>query len=153
MMHSDRAIASAVLLLLGLVSGCNKADSTATLPQTFRIQRAEDRWKAARLRDYDFYSSAYCECIPGYGSQKFVTVRAGRVTSVVDVRSGASVPLDWRMPVDSLFVLLRREAVDLPSWLDITFDPKLGYPLRAAFGRREVDGGAVIVIDSLRALQ
>ena len=153
MVHLDRAIASALVLLLGLVIGCSEANPTGTLSQTLRIQRAEDRWKVARLSDYSFYSSVGCECLPGYGSQKFVIVRAGRVTSVVDVRTGAPVPLEWRQSVDSLFLLLRREAIDFPSWLEITFDPKLGYPRRAAIGQRELDGGAVIVIDSLQALQ
>ncbi len=139
--------------LAGLIfGGCGKEDPTAPLPQISRISAAQNTWKAANLRSYSFYSRVSCFCLDEYAAAKRVTVQAGVVTEVVDVRTGIPVPLTWRQPVDSLFALALREAIELPSRLEVTFDPRLGYPKRLSFGRQEVDAGAVIVIDSLRAI-
>jgi hypothetical protein len=142
----------AVALAAQILCGCAKADPTAPLPQLLRISAAQQKWKAAKLENYAFYSSVACECLDGYGGAKRVTVQAGIVSEVVDVRTGKAVPLTWRQPVDSLFAIALREVIDLPSRLEATFDPQLGYPTKLSFGRQEVDAGATIVIDSLRAI-
>ncbi len=139
-------------LLCHTVSGCSKADPTATLPLTLRIADAEEKWRAANIRSYSFNSRILCFCVDEYGTTKRVTIRSGVVAQVVDSATGASVPLTWRQPVESLFVLLRREALDLPSRLEVSFDAKLGYPRRISYGAQEVDGGGVIVVENLREL-
>ena len=146
-----RTLAIWLLPMLPLFTACAKEDPTAFLPQTLRIAAAEARWRAGGLKHYSFNSTVACYCIEGYSAPKRVTVRNGLVTSVVDRSTGASHPVAWRQPIDSLFVLARREAISLPSLLEVTFDSRLGYPRRLSYGQQAIDAGGVITIDSLRA--
>jgi hypothetical protein len=151
-MRLSRSSILAVALAGQIVGGCAKGDPTAPVPQLLRISAAQQKWKAAKLENYTFYSRVGCFCLDEYGGAKRVKVQAGSVTEVVDVRTGKAAPLTWRQPVDSLFAIALREAIDLPSRLEVTFDRELGYPTRLSFGEQERDAGAVIVIDSLRAI-
>ncbi|MES3035215.1 MAG: DUF6174 domain-containing protein [Gemmatimonadota bacterium] len=138
-----------VLFSLSL-PGC-ASDPTGALSQTLRVEGAQDRWRGAGLRSYSFNSTVYCFCPDEYVGTKRVTVRNGLVTAVVDVRTGASNPLSWRQPVDSLFALVRREAIRLPAFLDVSYDDRLGFPRRISYGEQAIDDGGTITIDSLRA--
>lgn len=152
MTNKKRTIKALSWSLVVLASGCAAADPTAVIPQTQRLSQAEARWRDAGIRSYVFYSTIDCECLPAYASAKRATVRDGVVVRVTDVRTGEDAPTNWRLPVDSLFRLAREQALVLPSRLEATFDARTGYPRRLAFGEREVDSGAIIVIDSLRAV-
>ncbi len=142
------------LMLLGLLAaGCAGQDPTGTEAKTAQIIRARDLWRAAGLSNYGFTSSVFCFCPSEYVSAKRVTVRSGVVTAVVDPVTRTSVLLAWRKPVDSLFVLALREAIERPAGLDITFDAALGYPRRLSYGFNPqiADAGAVITLDSVTA--
>ena len=149
--HRFALIRPAALLLLALVTyGCGKADPTAPLPQLLRLTAAEAKWRDAKIQSYSFNSTISCFCLEAFSGAKRVTVRDGVVTSVVDRRTGVVAPVGWRGAVPALFAVVRREAVELPARLDVTFDRRLGFPRRISFGKQELDGGGVIVIDSLQ---
>lgn len=140
------------LLVLGLltlaVSACG-SDPTATLPLTLGIAGAEGKWKDGGLKSYSFNSAVMCFCLQEYTESMRVVVQQGRVVSIVNARTGAPQPLNFRQPVDSLFALLRREALENPALLTVSYHPSLGYPTRISYGNQAVDGGGVITVDSL----
>lgn len=138
--------------LLGLLlAACASTEPTGSLVQTLRIEGAQKKWRAIHLSSYSFNSTVYCFCLDDFVGTKRVTVRGGVVTAVADVRTGVQNPPSWRQPIDSLFALARREALTLPALLEISFDSRLGYPRRISYGQQALDGGGVIIIDSLRA--
>ena len=139
------------LVALMALTSCQAADPTAPLPELQRLRAAESVWNGARLSNYSFVGTVNCECVESFSAPKLVTVRNGIVTAVTDRRDDRVYPVAWRQPVDSLFALIRREAVDRPRRLAVTYDARLGYPRRIAFGESERDAGGEIVIDSLRA--
>ncbi len=141
------------LVAVALFTACSRADPTAPVPQLQRLTAAESAWRMARLTNYSFVGTVYCFCLDDYGSPKRVTVRSGAVTLITDSRNDRAYPVTWRMPVDSLFALIRHQARDLPARLEVTYDARLGYPRRISYGQQELDGGGVILIDSLRADQ
>lgn len=138
-------------LLLGLSLSSCATEPTGSLAKTLRAEGAQARWTAARLSAYSFNSTVYCNCLDEFVGTKRVTVREGRVVAVVDVRTGTPNPVTWRQPIDSLFALVRREAITFPQLLDVNFDGRLGFPRRISYGDQPVDGGGVITIDDLRA--
>ncbi len=138
------------LVVATLLTACSRADPTAPVPQLRRLSAAESAWKEARLTNYTFVGTVYCFCLSA-GQPRLVSVRNGMVVTVTNRRTGESESTRFQLPVDSLFALIRREARDLPSRLEVTYDAKLGYPRRISYGQQEVDAGGVIVIDSLRA--
>ncbi len=140
-----------ITLLSHALSGCSTADPTATLPQTLRIGSAQKKWQAANIQNYSFNSTVFCFCLSS-GRPTRVTVRSGVVTDVVDVQTGMVLSHGRAWTVDSLFSLARREAIELPSRLEVSFHPKLGYPRRTSYGQQELDGGGIVEIDDLRAL-
>lgn len=145
-----KTMVSRALLVL-LFTACAASEPTGSLVQTLRIEGARNKWKAASLSNYRFNSTLYCFCLDEFVGTKRVTVKAGQVTAVVDVRSGVRNPPSWRQSIDSLFALARREALILPALLEISFDSRLGFPRRISYGEQALDGGGVIIIDSLRA--
>jgi hypothetical protein len=147
---SARAPIASYVLVAALFAACNRADPTAPVPQLRRVSAAESVWKEARLRNYTFVGIRYCFCLTT-GEPRLVRVRDGVVVAVTNRRTGASESTQFQAPVDSLFALVRREARDLPSRLEVTYDARLGYPRRISYGQQELDGGGVIMLDSLRA--
>jgi hypothetical protein len=139
-----------LVAVMALLS-CNAADPTAPLPQLQRLSAAESVWNGARLSNYSFTSTVVCYCVDGFTSPMRVTVRRDTVTTVVDIQTGASNPPGWRSAVPALFALIRREAVERPDRLVVTYDARLGYPRRIAFGEPERDAGGTIAIDNLRS--
>ncbi len=138
------------LVLATLFTACSRADPTAPVPQLQRLSAAESAWKEARLSNYTFVGTVSCFCLSA-GEPRFVSIRNGMVVTVTNRRTGESESTRFQRPVDSLFALIRREARDLPSRLEVTYDARLGYPRRISYGQQELDGGGVIIIDSLRA--
>lgn len=138
------------VVVAALVTACSGADATAPVPQLQRLSAAESAWQDSRPANYSFVGTVYCFCLSA-GEPRLVSVRDGVVVTVINRRTGASESTRFQQPVDSLFALIRREARDLPSRLEVTYDARLGYPRRISYGQQEVDGGGVILVDSLRA--
>ncbi len=149
-MSSTRHSTAIAGLLLGLSLAACATEPTGSLEHTLRIEGAEDRWRAAHLTNYSFNSTVYCFCLDEFVGTKRVTVREGRVISVVDARTGVLNPVTWRQPIDSLFALVRREALANPELLDVSFDGRLGFPRRISYGDQPVDAGGIITIDDVR---
>ena len=92
------------------------------------LSAAKERWQRAGLTNYSFTSSVTCFCRDEYIVPMRVTVRHGQVTDVVDIRTGASRPLPYRQPVDSIFGLVRVEIRERPERLTVSYDRTLGFP-------------------------
>ena len=137
---------AAVLIALSAAAASCAGDPTGVGPKALRIANAEAKWKSVGVTSYSFTSTIGCYCLDTYTGAMMVTVTQGRVTSIVDVRTGASRPLSYRQPIDSLFALLKTELLERPELLTATFDDKLGFPNRISFGDQALDAGGVITI-------
>ncbi len=140
-----------LLPLAAVIASC-AGNPTGVGPGALRLAEAQRRWKDAGLQVYSFKSTVSCECLPSYVGPLLVTVRQGTVTAVVDVASGTTRPLSYRVPIDSLFGLTRAELLARPALLSVTYDGKLGFPSRIVYGDRAVDGGAVVTISDVAAI-
>lgn len=93
---------------------------------------ARARWNANGSTDYDMVSRALCFCILG-GQEVRVTVRGGRVTSLVVVSSGQVIdPAQYSQyaTVERLFDVIE-DAIDREAVrLEVTYDNRFGYPVR-----------------------
>lgn len=143
---SLRILAAAALLAL---AACAKTDPTEPLPRLLSASAKESMWREKAPANYSFVRTRFCFCLEV--DPRRVTVRDGVITSIVNLRTQRPEAVRPEMAIDSLFALIRREALDLPEWLEVSYDDRFGYPTRVAYGRREVDAGGIITIDSLRA--
>ena len=146
-----RNVVGTLVLGIGMagLAGCG-SDPTSSTTLSLRIASAEAKWRDAGLKNYSFNSLRTCFCIEEFRNVR-ITVRAGAVASVVDLRTGVARPVTFFTPIDSLFGLLRREALENPSRLSFSVDARFGYPRVIEYGNRELDGGASLAIDSLKA--
>jgi hypothetical protein len=140
-----------VLVAIG-IAGCESESLIGSNFTPPTLANAEYKWKSARLTEYSFVSTVSCFCLDAFYGPLRVTVRAGRVASVVNTRTGVPVPLAYRQPIDSLFPLMRREIRENPEFFGARYDDRLGYPRVLQFGNQAIDAGATITIDSLVAL-
>lgn len=151
MTPSRRTVSSLALLLSSSLLGC-AADPTSPIWASLTLGAAKERWQKAGLTNYSFTSSVTCFCRDEYVVPMRVTVRHGQVTDVVDIRTGASRPLTYRQPVDSIFGLVRVEIRERPERLTVSYDRTLGFPRTLTYGTPENDGGGYITIDSVQAI-
>jgi Family of unknown function (DUF6174) len=147
----ERTFLAAILLLGLALIGCSNAP-TSPVWASIALSKAQSQWRGAGLSSYQFRSSVSCFCGDEYRGPLRVTVRQGRVTAVVDIATGASRPLTYRQPVDSVFGLVRTEIAERPNRLQVTYDPSLGFPKTLTYGTPENDGGGYITIDSVQAI-
>ncbi len=144
-------LASLGLVAVAVAAACT-SDPTSPFGQRLDLQSAQKKWSDARLVNYSFNSTVLCFCLPEFTGTKRVTVRNGQVTAIVDVGTGASEPLTWRQPVDSIFKQVAEEIRQRPERLQVTYDDKLGYPRTLTYGTPENDGGGYITVDSVRPI-
>lgn len=145
-MLEPRSAGTALLCLILAVSP--SACSTST-PYEEEFASALARWHRTGLTKYRFKSTQSCFCTVDYTAAMTVTVRSGLVVSVVDRATGASRPLEFRQPIDSVFAMVRQELIARPSRLEVEYDPALGYPRRLKYGTPENDAGGFIYLDSV----
>ena len=110
---------------------------------------ARQRWRDARLTSYSFKSSLSCYCPIEYLGPHTVTVRNGQVTAVVDRRTGAQRPTDYRQPIDSIFAFIELQLRERPDLLEATYDAQYGYPRSLKWGTPANDAGGYSTVDSL----
>ena len=117
---------------------------------------AEARWKARPFADYSYEVRVLCFCPPEITEWTRVTVRGGVVTSAEAVDPDPNFPIEnlqYWVPIDSLFVDLRRTMTDRASqtYLDAIiaeYDPVLGYPTRIEYRAKAnvIDGGSQFLL-------
>ena len=90
------------------------------------------RWEAYAIEDYSLLQSRTCFCVDG-GKQVLVTVRSGNISSVVDPADGSILAADRRgafMTIPGLFALVKSIDTTKVASLQVSYDPRYGYPLR-----------------------
>lgn len=111
------AVTAAVVVSVGLVlTGCSDVTGAAnTTAQEAALERALTRWRTTGSASYSFKSTISCYCTLDYRAPKTVTVRNGAIVSVADRVTGAAEPIGGgRLPIDSLFALVRDALADRP---------------------------------------
>lgn len=110
-----------VVVPFAFLSGCGEL-----LPQEER-SKAQSRWNAQQLSDYDFELERGCFCLPKF-SQLHVSVKGGHIVEITDKQTTEILPHDdvaWVRTIEGYFELLQAED---PSHWSATFDSVLGYP-------------------------
>jgi hypothetical protein len=90
------------------------------------------RWRAYALVDYSLVQSRVCFCVDG-GRKYLVTVRAGKIASVADAAGEGSLGAEkWGefKTVPDLFALVASIDTTTVASLQVTYDPRYGYPSR-----------------------
>lgn len=108
--------------LLTSLSGCGLS------PQETQLAKAQSRWNALHLVDYDFDLEQSCFCVPR-SNKVHVTVKGGQITEIKDSQSGEIISYDnagWVTSIEGFFERLLQEQ-DVAKW-SATFEPTLGYP-------------------------
>jgi hypothetical protein len=127
-----------------------------------RLASAEAQWKARTFADYSYEIRVLCFCPPEINQWTRVTVRGGLVTAAEAVDPDPNHPittLQYWIPIDSLFVDLRRTMTDRASqtYLDTIvaeYDPALGYPTNIEYRAKAnvQDGGSQFLLRNVRPL-
>jgi hypothetical protein len=127
----------AVLVASLSVLACDvTATSPLTADQRFELSRAERRWRAAGLQNYDFEHRMSCFCPPETATLTRIEVRNGVVSRVVPLTTFVTQEEADRYPywptIDSLLAMIRG-AVDADWVADVhlRFDARYGYPIEA----------------------
>jgi hypothetical protein len=123
------------ILGLALLSSCTDlgtAPDHGLLADHSGIADPAARWEAYAIEDYSVLQSRTCFCADG-GRQFLVTVRSGIITSVVDPADGSILSADrWGnfMTIPGLFALVKSIDTTKVASLQVSYDPRYGYPLR-----------------------
>ncbi len=131
-----------------LLAGCTTSGPTS--PVTRDIVAARALWHRSALRNYAFTSTLSCFCAPDYSAAMRVTVQNGLVTAITSAATGASLPVFYRQPIDSIFANLERQAAERPELLSAQFDATYGYPVHVEFGSLTADAGYSVDIRDLQ---
>lgn len=140
----------ALLVVLALAACDSPTESVTPVPGDPAVQRQV--WEAQGIDDYRYLFSAYSPMAVPVPRMR-VDVRDGEVVAAVDARTGER--LDRQVWSQALTVaeLFDRMAAARASGIDteMTFHPRLGYPMTARIHRLELDG-IVYSIQELRRL-
>jgi hypothetical protein len=115
------------------------------------------RWEARQPAAYEFvFQRSSCECLPEWTVPLRITVREGRITSVVDLSTGeaGSAEAHRAMSIDDLFSTIER-AFDQGAYrVSVSYDRELGHPTSVFldYGREGVDDEVAFSVGDLRAV-
>jgi hypothetical protein len=130
-------VATSVAAIALAVSGCNS--NPASPAEGLAAARA--RWAARAPSSYDMVLSKSCECVPGTAGVVAISVRNGVVISRAYPNDGP-VPAEYAgafPTVPQLFDIIDAAVRAGTRPLDVQYDARYGYPIRAALGKVEVD--------------
>jgi hypothetical protein len=124
-----RRIPSSILTLaLPLMVGCEGIFDPDQNEER-NLERARDRWFAARAFEYEVTVDRRCECL--YTGPIRMLVRGGVPVTAVDRHSGAPVPvsvLRYYPSVEELFDLIDDALYGRSHDIDVSYDHSYGYP-------------------------
>lgn len=93
--------------------------------------RNRQRWEERRPAAYEFvFQRSSCECLPERTIPMQVTVREGRIDSVVELQTGEPISAETHgaLRIDDLFALIQ-QAIDQGAYrISVSYDRDLGYP-------------------------
>jgi hypothetical protein len=119
---------------LGVTAALFCAIAAPGAAQDDALASSRDRWRAARLTDYEYGYQKYCECHPESPPETVVTVRGSEVVAVRHRPQNSAVEtpaeernLEFYWTVDGLFVLLE-SAYGRGAPVRAQYDEALGYP-------------------------
>jgi hypothetical protein len=125
-----------LLLSIPLVSlACTDAGTSGPDPLRADHSSIADpvaRWQAYGLVNYSLVQSRDCFCVDG-GKKYLVTIRAGKIASVADAAGGGPLGVEkWGdfKTVPDLFALVASIDTSAVASLQVTYDPRYGYPSR-----------------------
>jgi hypothetical protein len=98
------------------------------------------QWQATGIRSYGFNLERSCFCPVEAITPVRVDVRDGRVVSVRTLIDGRASSLQSVPTIDSLFRWAIREAAQ-DGHVEVTYDPRLGHPVRLVIGTLANDAG------------
>jgi hypothetical protein len=122
---------SSLLLVVILSSSCGSSANS-------ELTRNEKLWQSQNLTSYDFTLERQCFCPEDWRGPVNITVRNGKVTSVVYVSNGQTATTEKFSDVDTIEELFNiiRDAYDGKGAFDqkaetvnVTYHPEMGYPL------------------------
>lgn len=129
------------VVLMSVLSGC----SDLTGPESF--PEARQLWDTQGLSSYAYVTRQTCFC--GFSDEpKIVTVVNDQVVTVVEQRTGASVPVEGWSTVEGLFERAESAAAN-DRLTESRFHPTLGYPTLLEICCRANDSGVRHVITDL----
>jgi hypothetical protein len=121
-------------LVLGCALGAAAACGDPSGPSALRSHLEE--WRERGPAQYTFQFQRSCFCIPTATAAVFITVNAGQVVSVVredgQPLSDADAQAFFRITIDSLFGIIGHALDQDAAHLQVTYDPRLGYPTHIA---------------------
>jgi hypothetical protein len=115
-------------LALPLIAGCSGIFDPDSNEER-DLERARDRWYAARAYEYEVTVDRRCECL--YTGAIRMLVRDGVPVAAVDRYSGAPVPvtvLRYYPSVEELFDLIDDALYGRSNDVDVSYDHSYGYP-------------------------
>jgi len=136
-----RQITSAIIskwLLYGLFLAVIVLSSSCGSSANSELERNEKLWQSQNLTSYDFTLERQCFCPEDWRGPVNITVRNGKVTSLVYVSNGQTATADKFGDVDTIDELFDviRDAYEGKNTFDqkaetvnVTYHPEMGYPL------------------------
>jgi hypothetical protein len=151
-MSRTRVRALAAAIALGALGAC---DTVAGPPGNAELERARERWRAARPAEYAYTLTRECFCGPDVRRPVTITVRG---SGVVDRRyADTGAPVDPRHEalfpsIDGLFAIIDDARARRADRMDLVFDPTLGHPVRIDidYSTRAIDEEVTLTVSSIR---
>lgn len=120
------------ILLLPSCADLGTAPEHGFLANHSGIPDPELRWEAYDIQDYALLQTRTCFCALS-GKQFLVTVRGGSISNIVDPTDGSVLAADdWGgfKTIPELFALARSIDPATVAVLEVSYDPRYGYPAR-----------------------
>jgi hypothetical protein len=144
-MRRHTFIATTVAAIALAIAGCS--NDPASPGEGLAAARA--RWAARAPASYDMLLTKSCECLPGTSGPVSISVRNGVVVSRNYPDDGA-VPPEYAASfpaVPDLFDIIDAAVRAGTRPLDVSYDPRYGYPTRAALGDPAADAPLYTISD------
>ena len=125
------------MLVIAAWPGRQTTPSPSPVPPLEELARAEARWQKMKPSAYEFDVEVRCFC-PGV-MEKAVTfrVRGTDVQPAQELAADARRTYGYYETVEKLFAAIRRSLAAGQYKVDITYDPDLGYPTKAAIDPKQ----------------
>lgn len=120
------------LLFLCSCKDLGTAPERGLLADHTGIADPQRRWEAYHITEYTFLQTRTCFCADG-GRNYRVTVRSGVIVKIDDPATGSVLAADRRgdfKTIPELFALVQSIDPATVASLQVTYDPRYGYPLR-----------------------
>lgn len=135
-MKAPRRSARLLPLLVLALSACTINPTEPYAAELKRLQKNRDLWERKGVRSYDYTVARTCFCGPEAAGPVIVEVRDGQPASARYVSDGTPAERRYFAGMDSvedLFDTVSRALDRHPDRVEVVYDSRLGYPVRARF--------------------